>query len=323
VYISDKNGDGFIQVEEDDMGGSPGYSEIIQENHYYPFGLNMTGPWDAPQWEPGNAYQYNGKEWNEDLGLNLYDYGARWYDAAVGRFTGVDPMADVPHSVGMTPYHFVANNPIRNIDPDGMDWYQNENGDQIWLNNRDATHTDDDGVEWSNIGEELLFFGGKNLLYYTQTEDEDGNLSLNMEVFDAVSGARDSEGDFDYSDSRQAQKNAGPIPEGDYGINPQEIQTQTWFDKTFTNRWPGGEGAWGKNRVWINPYSVEVTDPETGDKVERTGMTIHGGNTPGSIGCIDCYQNAPAFFNSLSISKQTNVRLRVRYPSSLKKKKKK
>jgi RHS repeat-associated protein len=133
VYISDKNGDGFIQVEEDDMGGSPGYSEIIQENHYYPFGLNMTGPWDAPQWQPGNAYQYNGKEWNEDLGLDLYDYGARWYDAAVGRWGQVDPLAETEHSLSMTPYNFAANDPTNNIDPDGLDWYQNnESGLYTW-----------------------------------------------------------------------------------------------------------------------------------------------------------------------------------------------
>jgi RHS repeat-associated protein len=105
-------------VEEDDMGGSPGYSEIIQENHYYPFGLNMTGPWDSPQWQPGNAYQYNGKEWNEDLGLDLYDYGARWYDAAVGRWGQMDPLAE--KYAGWSAYNYVMGNPLLLIDPYGM-----------------------------------------------------------------------------------------------------------------------------------------------------------------------------------------------------------
>ncbi len=45
-----------------------------------------------------NGYKYNGKELNEDWGLGWYDYGARYYDAALGRFTGVDPIADrFPH----------------------------------------------------------------------------------------------------------------------------------------------------------------------------------------------------------------------------------
>jgi len=45
----------------------------------------------------------------------------------------VDPLADVPHSVGLTPYHYAANDPINNIDPDGMDWYRNnETGEEYW-----------------------------------------------------------------------------------------------------------------------------------------------------------------------------------------------
>jgi len=65
-----------------------------------------------------NQYEYNGKELNEDFGLNLYDYGARWYDAAVGRFLSVDPL--VSKYPGHSPYVYTLNNPIRFIDPDGL-----------------------------------------------------------------------------------------------------------------------------------------------------------------------------------------------------------
>jgi len=65
-----------------------------------------------------NAYKYNGKELNEDLGLNLSDYGARWYDAALGRWWSVDPMGD--GTANLSTYCYVGNNPTILIDPTGM-----------------------------------------------------------------------------------------------------------------------------------------------------------------------------------------------------------
>jgi RHS repeat-associated protein len=99
------------------MGGSPGYTEIIQENHYYPFGLNMTGPWDAPQWQPGNAYQYNGIEHLNDLGLNLSMAFFRSFDPAIGRWWQIDPI--IKHQESL--FAGFANNPVSFSDFLGAD----------------------------------------------------------------------------------------------------------------------------------------------------------------------------------------------------------
>ena len=62
-------------------------------------------------------YRYNGKELNQDI--NLYDYGARWYDPAVARWTSIDPLAD--KYAPLSPYNYVLNNPTNLVDPDGME----------------------------------------------------------------------------------------------------------------------------------------------------------------------------------------------------------
>ena len=63
-----------------------------------------------------NRYRYNGKELNPDLGL--YAYGVRYYDPTIGRFTGVDPIADqLPH---VSTYNYAENGPIANIDLYGL-----------------------------------------------------------------------------------------------------------------------------------------------------------------------------------------------------------
>lgn len=108
MLFADKNANGIVET--------PG--EITQENHYYPFGLGYEGPWlmnDAVARD--NKYQYNGKELNDDWGLKWNDYGARWYMADVGRWTSEDPLMEA--YVPISPFAYVANNPIIFIDPDG------------------------------------------------------------------------------------------------------------------------------------------------------------------------------------------------------------
>jgi RHS repeat-associated protein len=80
--------------------------------------LNQEGPW-AKGGVAGNKYQYNGKELNEDFGLDLEDYGGRWYNPALGRWVEVDPMGETGGQESWTGYHYVFGNPISRTDPDG------------------------------------------------------------------------------------------------------------------------------------------------------------------------------------------------------------
>ena len=96
--------------------------EIIEENNYYPFGLKHKGYNDvvsANVNSQASKYKYNGKELNDELGLNLYDYHARLFDPATARFTTMDPHAE--KYARLTPYNYVYNNPVNAIDPNGKD----------------------------------------------------------------------------------------------------------------------------------------------------------------------------------------------------------
>jgi RHS repeat-associated protein len=95
--------------------------EILKENNYYPFGLVHSGYNEKDNSKIKNyKYEYNGKEYQDELNLNLLDYGARNYDSAIARWVNVDPLAE--KYPGTSPYVFVGNNPIVFIDDDGKDY---------------------------------------------------------------------------------------------------------------------------------------------------------------------------------------------------------
>ncbi|MCB9303655.1 MAG: RHS repeat-associated core domain-containing protein [Lewinellaceae bacterium] len=116
MAFADFNEDSFIEIK-DNPGTGENELEITQEAHYYPFGMRHLGPWYATV-APENKYLYNGKELNEDYGINLLDYGARWYDGALGRFTGVDPIAD--QFPWVSTYNYAENEPVNNVDLHGL-----------------------------------------------------------------------------------------------------------------------------------------------------------------------------------------------------------
>ena len=86
-------------------------SSVLETNHYYPFGgLFSTSTNVQP-------YKYNGKELDTKKGLNLYDYGARHYDAALSRWHVVDPLAEKMGA--WSPYGYCFNNPMKFVDEEG------------------------------------------------------------------------------------------------------------------------------------------------------------------------------------------------------------
>ena len=102
-YLKDHQGNNRVVINQS--------GTVEETNHYYPFGGVFAS---AGSIQP---YKYNGKEFDNKKGLNWYDYGARHYDAALGRFTTNGRFAEKYYS--MSPYQYGANNPVNNIDVNG------------------------------------------------------------------------------------------------------------------------------------------------------------------------------------------------------------
>jgi RHS repeat-associated protein len=156
VTFSDLDNDGLIETNN---------NEVLQESHYYPFGMTMERPSTVPTTTPKNDYLYNGKELDEDFGLNWYHYGARMYDAVIGRFTSVDPIADqFPH---VSPFNYAENTPINAIDLHGLQAFfvHGTNSDiDAWASYEPLRNGIRSHFENSSIGTQELFSwsGGNN-----------------------------------------------------------------------------------------------------------------------------------------------------------------
>ena len=102
-YLKDHQGNNRVVVNSS--------GTVSETSHYYPFGGVFASSGNV------QPYKYNGKELDIKKGLNWYDYGARHYEATLGRWFAVDPLAEEMSS--WSPYAYCFNNPINYVDEDG------------------------------------------------------------------------------------------------------------------------------------------------------------------------------------------------------------
>ncbi len=222
--------------------------KILEENHYYPFGLKhgnynairkdvrykeqAANKKEVKQVVPDAVkfkYLYNGKELQDELGLNVYDYGARVYDPAAPRFWQVDPLAEKYSFQSV--YVYASNNPVLFIDNFGMFPSQ--------LNYIESTVVNENG--------EII----------DHKDDGDDNIYLNKRDKNNIIGkekeGRDyKKGGFLFSDDLNPN---AKLPKTFMVLSNMKIENQKYVYLTF---WPAEfmEAGWLKMGSWLSKLKI-------------------------------------------------------------------
>ena len=229
-YLQDHQGNNRVVASSD--------GSVEETNHYYPFGGVFAGTGNV------QAYKYNGKELDAKKGLNWYDYGARMYDAGLGRWHVVDPMAEKYR--GMSPYAYCNNSPTINVDLDGKDWYMHsETGELYFSKNRNQWHFKLNDRIYYRIGDNDMLGDMKDVTERAYNYDE--SLSLAQDNGYSINPIQEILSEVSREQPYSTGKKSITVTTGEieiinekYGIFPAEksekknFKTKTLYNPEYT-----------------------------------------------------------------------------------------
>ncbi|QTE24487.1 RHS repeat-associated core domain-containing protein [Polaribacter cellanae] len=243
----------------------------------YPFGLKHRGYNNVTSSNGNSVAQkklFNGKELQDELGLDWYDYGARNYDASLGRWMNIDPLADHPKQLHASPFAYTNNNPVLYIDPDG----------KLWIDNGDGTYTAEKGdsastLHTQHLEEKGYTFEETNAMVeqqYSENRVEDGIEKSNIDPGDVVhegKQVKSSTGLGDYYDTKDTGSDNNETPIVDKLPNPDakdpkkaaliEIATMAMEQLNPINKIIKGALGKGGGSTRINRSSTRTTSSGT------------------------------------------------------------
>ncbi|WP_218150427.1 DUF6443 domain-containing protein [Chitinophaga arvensicola] len=287
LYVYTSN-EGTQEVYFDNLVVAQASGPVLEETHYYPFGLAMAGI--SSNALKGSNYaenrlKYNGKElqskeFGNGSGLEWYDYGARMYDAQIGRFHIQDRLAET--YLSFTPYNYCANDPVAFVD---------YNGDYIAIRqmftNKDGTLNVEGLYAAASIIEDLQNITGLNLsiddvgnLAYGKNENAKGTSSdargYLKGIIDNVDDGINLHIDNNRptrteSDGRSVYMNTNQIDNRIAGMENEGLNGLAW-----------GFGMWFMHESMHTTVGVRYFDPKATTTVEDPNG-VSGLSNPGII----------------------------------------
>ena len=271
----DTNSDGTVWFDDVSIRRADGQTEIIEETDYYPFGMQHKDLNDIVMSSNlGQKIKYNGKELQDELQLDWYDYHARNYDPAIARWMNIDPLAEKMRR--HSPYNYAFDNPIRFIDPDGMgptdiiEIGRNSRyfkvtkaaGDDV-VKLVDVKNGKTNTVDSYVYGENGSF---KKDTYTRETKDGYNNLE-SLEVHFSGSGSP-AKADKFYKFMAKSQYEVGQIDVADYKAGYGESVVKTDY-----SAWGVGASSYARSVLDSNP-NASVT------KISHSHPTANGESHP-------------------------------------------
>jgi len=250
----------------------------MEESNYYPFGLKHKG-YNNVITGRDHKYGFGGKEYNDELGLDWYDHGARNYMADIGRWGNLDPHADT--YVGLTPYSYAANNPALLNDPDGRDigfsWETDKNGNITGINITVTGKIKDDtskGMSAKKL-EKLRKRLVKGITSSIKSDDKNFNVNVTANI-----GTAQKESDFTSTDHAYRIVDNVDVAVG----NPKKANTRAlgqagigdnyvYLDKNFDSKTVAHETVHSAGLPHIN---AEKKNGKFGKATDVLGKTSKG-----------------------------------------------